>query len=411
LTINGQTYDDEFVDCSSTGAGYQETQRDNGTFSVITQSPNNPNPLGNSSCGDLLWWVDADTAYDYHRSAVPGASYWGARAGIGTYTPNSPVGRLGPNRYSSEQIASFCQVWFLVPYLNTVTGKSNGYSWTFDVSTDLPPTLPAPQWEQYTLPDLSSRNPGGIQNIYPPYQQDSTVSANGEVKPPQDSPYGPVALTNTPYVVDPEIPTQTLYGTRTTSAPIVLNNNQQVGTVTLTMHYTAVPQGVQIFDPLNTLPTQPLLTGSVLSYNNFCTIKSPASLKNSQEGFSQAASDFEQGALIPDYQSLVPTQNLCEVQFALPSVMTQAPHNAWPLVAKGKWSVTYTSATYSANFVASPFRTDTGQVIALPSNISGTIAPGSTLWPTNPSGMYYGFPSTTNVRVASAESVPVLQGQ
>ena len=390
VTLNGQTYDDEFVNCSSTGAASQAAQRDNGSLAVITQSPNNPNPSANPSCGALSWWVDANTAYANHRSNIPGAQYWGARAGVGMYTPNEPKGHIGPNRFTPIQIATFCQVWFLVPYLNPTSGSSNGYSWYFNVSTDLPPNLPAPRWGGYGLPHLSSKNPGGFQNIYPPYQQDATVNANGQVQPPSASPFGPVALTNTPYVMDPQISTQKLTGTVSTSAPIYINDGQQVGTVTLQMHYYAVPSGVQIFNPTNTIGSQPLLSGSVLGYNSLCSM--PA-LANSARGFRSAAYDFANSTLIPNYLDLAPTNSLCEVQFNLPSVSTQAPHNAWPLTAKGKWDVTYTSATYQANFVA------------LPGNISGTITPGSAKWPSNPSGYYYGAPSVTTVRVAAAESV------
>ena len=407
LTINGQTYDDEFVNCSSTGAASQAAQRDNGSLAVDTQSPNNPNPSGNPSCGALSWWVDANTAYANHRSNIPGAQYWGARAGVGMYTPNEPKGHIGPNRFTPTEIATFCQVWFLVPYLNRTTAQSSGYSWHFNVSTDLPPTLPSPQWGSYGLPDLSSKNPGGVQNIYPPYQQDATVDPQGQVLPPVASPFGPVALTNTPYAMDPQIPTQQLTGTVQTSAPILINNGQQVGTVTLTMHYYAVPMGVQIFNPPNTLPPQPLLGGTVLGYNSLCSM--PA-LSNSAQGFHDAAYDFENNTMIPNYLDLAPTSSLCEVQFNLPSVTTQNPHNAWPLTARGKWDVTYTSATFQASFDPSPFRTNTGQVIALPSSSTGTITPGSAKWPSNPSGYYYGLPSTTTVRVAAAESVPILGG-
>jgi hypothetical protein len=342
--------------------------------------------------------VNADTAYANHRSGIPGAAYWGARAGVGEYTPLPFDGIALP----SMQLGSFCQIWFLVPYLNPTSGSSNGYSWHFNVSTHLPPRLPAVQWGTYGLAHLSSKNPGGVQNIYPPYQQDATVNSQGQVQPPTASPFGPVALTNTPYVMDPRIPTQKLTGTVSTSAPIFINDGQQVGNVTLQMHYYAIPVGVRIYNPTNTLASQPLLGGTVLGYNSLCSMSSIAS---STQGFHDAASDFTNSTLIPKYLQLAPTSSLCEVQFNLPSVTTQSPHNAWPLTAKGKWYVTYTSATYQANFYPSPFHTNNGQVIALPGNISGTIIPGGTKWPSNPSGYYHGLPSTTTVRVAAAESV------
>jgi hypothetical protein len=84
LTINGQTYDDEYIDCSSTGAANYAATKDLGTLTVITQSPNNSNPSGNPSCGALSWWVNADTAYGNHRN------------GSVAYNPNIVGGLLRP---------------------------------------------------------------------------------------------------------------------------------------------------------------------------------------------------------------------------------------------------------------------------------------------------------------------------
>jgi hypothetical protein len=56
ITIKGVSYDYEYGDCSSTTTASGLVRAFGGaTFHVVTQSPTNPNPNANLSCGALSW--------------------------------------------------------------------------------------------------------------------------------------------------------------------------------------------------------------------------------------------------------------------------------------------------------------------------------------------------------------------
>ncbi len=405
VIVNGVKYDKEYIDCSSTIAGAAEMRREHGSELVVTQTPPTPpgQPPSNPSCAALTWWVDPTTAFDNHKYHTGiDWQYWGVRAGYGY----AFFGQ-GSNAYFGNQIASFCQIWFLAAVPGAGNTNVAGH-WYFGLTTNLSPNFPAPTFQSYNVPPLyQSSQPGGSNLFYPPSSRWPDQTSNGFEIPASSSPYGRVYILNDPYVYDATVPPAPS-GTISASAPIELSTKWgtfQVGTASLAMSYTTQLQGEQITSPTVNSPNTGL-SGPVVTHAPVCT---PSQMQYTNSVFGNGGNDYMNNQLMPGYVQLAPSSSLCEIQFGQPSVTPFDPHATWSISVHGIWALTYHSATYQTHFDTSLFHIPNvaGAVVPLPASSSGTVTPGSALWPNPPDGTYDGPSTTVQVRLQAIEGVPV----